>query len=63
MGQYNMSKKTYTLDELSDLLGFHKAKVKVVLRKLFIDPDELIEEEDAELAAQKFRRPWPPEEK
>lgn len=53
-------KKTYTLDELAKLINWHKASLKVFLRKMNVDPDELIEEEDAAALATRVRRPWPP---
>lgn len=54
--------KTHTIEELSELLNWHKAALKVVLRKMNIDPDEPIEDEDAEAVAAKLKRKWPPGE-
>jgi len=51
--------KTYTLDQLSTMLNWHKAAIKVILRKMDVDPDLPIEEEDAEALAEKLRKPWP----
>jgi len=53
--------KTYTLEELAKLLTWNKHALKVVTRKLHIDPAEPIEDVDAELIANKLKRPWPPE--
>lgn len=53
--------KTYSLDELADLLKWHKAAIKVILRKMNIDPDEPIEEIDAAALAAKLRKTWPAE--
>lgn len=52
---------TYTLDELSELLNWHRAALKVMLRKMNIDPDEPIEEEDASAVAARLKKKWPPE--
>ncbi len=52
---------TYTLDELSTLINWHAAALKVIARKLNIDPNEPIEEEDAAAIAAKVKRPWPPQ--
>jgi len=54
--------KTYTLDELAKLVTWNKHALKVVARKLNIDPNEPIEEVDAEAIAKKLKREWPPEE-
>lgn len=56
-----MAERTYTLDELSELVSWHKAAIKVILRKMNIDPDEPIEEVDAAALAAKLRKPWPAE--
>ena len=59
--QYRMSEpKTYTLEELANLLNWHKAALKVIARKLNIDPTIPIEDIDAEAIAEKIKRPWPP---
>ena len=57
------SERTYTLDELAGLVNWHKAAVKVTLRKMNIDPNLPIEEVDAAALAAKLRKPWPPEAK
>jgi len=41
------------------MLNWHKAAIKVILRKMDVDPDLPIEEEDAEALAEKLRKPWP----
>lgn len=51
--------KTYTLEQLSEKLNWHKSALKVILRKMNVDPDILIEEEDAAAVAEKLRKPWP----
>jgi len=51
--------KTYTLDQLSTMLNWHKAAIKVTLRKMDIDPDLPIEEEDAAALAERLRKAWP----
>jgi hypothetical protein len=51
--------KTYTLDELSEKLNWHKSALKVILRKMNIDPDEPIEDEDCAAVAEKLRKAWP----
>jgi len=56
-----MSERTYTLEELEKLLSWNKHALKVVARKMDIDPDEPIEEEDAAALAEKLKRPWPPQ--
>ena len=53
--------KTYTLDEVAELLSWHKSALKVMLRKMNIDPDEPIEEEDAAALAARLKKAWPPE--
>lgn len=55
--------KTYTLDELADLLNWHQQALKVILRKANIDPSEPIEEEDAEYVAKRLKRDWPVDKK
>ena len=52
--------KTYSLKELSNLVGFNKSFVKVVAKQLYIDYQEPIREEDAAQIAEKLHRPWPP---
>jgi len=52
--------KTYTLEELSQLLKWNKHALKVVARKLDIDPDEPIEDIDAAAIAERIKRQWPP---
>jgi hypothetical protein len=54
--------KTYTLDQLSTMLSWNKHALKVVARKMDIDPAEPIEEEDAAALAARLKRPWPSEE-
>ena len=54
--------KTYTLEELSKLLTWHKHALKVIARKMNIDPSIPIEEADAEAIAKKLKKEWPPEE-
>lgn len=53
--------KTYTLHELAELINWHEAALKVIARKMNIDPSEPIEEEDAAALAAKVKRPWPPQ--
>jgi hypothetical protein len=53
--------KTYTLDQLSTMLSWNKHALKVVARKMDIDPAEPIEEEDAAALAARLKRPWPVE--
>lgn len=61
--RYSMSEpKTHTLEELAKLLTWNKHALKVVARKLNIDPNEPIEDVDAEAIANKLKRPWPPED-
>lgn len=55
------SNKTYTLQELAELIRWNPSAIKVIARKLNIDPDEPIEEEDAAAIAKRVRRAWPPE--
>jgi len=55
-----MAERTYTIAELSELINWHEASLKVMARKMNIDPSEPIEEEDAAALAKKVRRPWPP---
>jgi len=52
--------RTYTLHELAELINWHEAALKVIARKMNIDPNEPIEEEDAEALAKKVKRAWPP---
>jgi len=54
--------KTYTLEKLAKLLTWNKHALKVVARKLNIDPTIPIEDIDAEAIAKKLKREWPPEE-
>ena len=54
--------KTYTLHELAELIKWNPSAIKVIARKLNIDPDEPIEEEDAAAIAKRVRRAWPPQE-
>lgn len=57
---YSMSdSKTYTLDQLSEKLRWHKAALKVILRKMNVDPEIPIEEEDAAAVAEKLKKVWP----
>lgn len=55
------TQKTYTLDELANLLKWHKAAIKVIFRKMNVDPDEPIEEEDAAALAVRLKKEWPPQ--
>jgi hypothetical protein len=54
--------QTYTLEELAKLLTWNKHALKVVARKLNIDPNLPIEDIDAEAIADKLKRQWPPED-
>lgn len=51
--------KTYSVDELCNLLGLHRTATVVKLRKMHIDPDIPIEEIDAKALAEEVHRPWP----
>jgi antitoxin component HigA of HigAB toxin-antitoxin module len=51
--------RTYTLDELSIKLNWHAQALKVILRKMNIDPDEPIEDEDCAAVAAQLRKAWP----
>jgi hypothetical protein len=53
--------RTYTIQELAELIRWNPAAIKVIARKLNIDPAEPIEEEDAAAIAKRVRRAWPPE--
>jgi len=53
------TEKTYTLEQLSEMLNWHKNSLKVMLRKMNIDPDVPIEDEDAAAVAEKLRKAWP----
>ena len=53
------TEKTYTLEQLSEMLNWHKAALKVTLRKMNIDPDIPIEYEDAAAVAERLRKAWP----
>jgi len=53
------TEKTYTLEQLSEMLNWHKSALKVILRKMNIDPDIPIEDEDAAAVAEKLRKAWP----
>lgn len=55
--------RVFTLDELAGLLSWHKAALKVMLRKMNVDPDEPVEEIDAAALAERLKKPWPPESK
>ena len=51
--------KTYTLEELSEKLNWHKSALKVILRKMNVDPEVPIEEEDAAAVAERLKKVWP----
>jgi hypothetical protein len=51
--------KTYTLDQLSEKLNWHRSALKVILRKMNVDPEVPIEEEDAAAVAEKLKKAWP----
>lgn len=51
--------KTYTLEQLSEKLNWHKSSLRVILIKMNVDPDIAIEEEDAAAVAEKLRKAWP----
>lgn len=51
--------RTFSVDEVCEILGLHKTMTVVTLRKMHIDPDLPIEEIDAEALAEEINRPWP----
>jgi len=54
--------KTYTPDELAQLLTFGNAYVKMVLKKIEgYEPGKPVSEDVAAKLAAKVNRPWPPE--
>ena len=53
------NRNTYTLDELSTKLNWHTQSLKVILRKMNIDPSEPIEDEDCAAVAAKLKKAWP----
>ena len=53
------NRNTYTLDELSKKLNWHAQSLKVILRKMDIDPNEPIEDEDCAAVAAKLKKAWP----
>lgn len=50
----------YTLEELANLLNWHKASIKAMLKQMNIPIDDMISEQDAEKLALKMKKPWPP---
>jgi len=54
--------KTYTPDELAELLTFGNAYIKMVLKKIEgYEPGKPVTEEVAARLAAKVNRPWPPQ--
>lgn len=54
--------KTYSVDELCEMLGLHRTMTVVMLRKMHIDPEIPIEDIDAKALAEELNRPWPEED-
>jgi hypothetical protein len=55
--------RTYSIEKLASILGFHKNYIKMMLRKMNIDTSLPVEEEDAISLAAKLNRVWTPSEK
>ncbi|MGB5810060.1 MAG: hypothetical protein WBG86_05980 [Polyangiales bacterium] len=56
-----MDTKTYDLKELAQLLQFHPAHCKVMVKQYGADPNGPIGADVAEKVAKRVRRPWPPQ--
>lgn len=52
--------KTYTIDQLSKLLKWHPASIKVILKSMKVNVSEPVSEKDAEALAIRLRKEWPP---
>lgn len=50
----------FTVEELANLLKWHKTAIKASLRNMGVNTDEPISEQDAERLALKMKKPWPP---
>lgn len=53
--------QTYELKELSKLLNYNSAFIKMLLKRMGMDPNDPITEETAKELADKLSREWPPE--
>ena len=56
-----MATKTYELKELAQLLQFHPAHCKVMVKQYGADPMQPIDEDVAAKVSKRVRRPWPPQ--
>lgn len=51
--------KTYSVDELAEILKVPRIVTVVTLRRMHVDPDIPIEDIDAKDLAEELNKPWP----